>query len=348
MVAKKQQTPYYRYMKFRHFAFFIALVLLGLLFLRNAGQLEQLIALLKDLNIWVLLLILPVRFGYYWASTRFYAHFFGGIYKKRIAFWRLFEGVVSMNFVNTVVPTGGVSGAAYFAQIFRKQVSQKQSFIAQFFWYIATFLSLVVMLAISFLVLFFSQAIVQVSYRLILIVVSLLLFVALSIIAMTLNPRLFERVLFVLTRPINWVLKIIRRGKIGERQTTQFVDGYKTLIELFAKDPRKAIRPLMDSLMSIGFEVLSIFIVFLAFGEVVNPGMIGAAYIFALLLSSLSFFTSGVGMYEATMVAVEVALGVPFGLAFSVTTIYRLVALWLFIPVGLWFYKRQVLDEGAS
>lgn len=332
-------------MKLRHFVFFMALILLGLLFLRNAGQLEQFISLIKELNIWVLLLVLPVRFGYYWASTRFYDHFFGGIYKKRIPFWHLFEGVVSMNFVNTVVPTGGVSGAAYFAQIFRTKISQKQSFIAQFFWYIATFLSLVIVLAISFLVLFFSKAIIQVSYRLVLIVVSLLLFIALSVIAMTLNPRLFERVLFYLTRPINWVLKLLRKGKIGERQTSQFVDGYRTLIQLFAKDPRRALRPLSDALLCITFEVLSIFIVFLAFGQVVNPGMIGAAYIFALLMSTVSFFTSGVGMYEATMVAVEVALGVPFGLAFSVTTIYRLVALWLFIPVGLWFYKRQVLDE---
>lgn len=333
-------------MKLRHFAFFVALVLLGLLFLRNAGQLEQFIALLKELNIWVLLLVLPARFGYYWASTRFYDHFFGGIYKKRIPFWRLFEGVVSMNFVNTVVPTGGVSGAAYFAQIFRTKISQKQSFIAQFFWYIATFLSLVVILAVSFLVLFFSQSIIQVSYRLVLIVVSLLLFIALSMIAMTLNPRLFERVLFYATRPINWVLKLLRKGRIGERQTTQFVDGYRTLIELFAQDPRRALRPLGDALMCISFEILSIFIVFLAFGQLVNPGMVGAAYIFALLMSTLSFFTSGVGMYEATMVAVMVALGVPFGLAFSVTTIYRLLALWMFIPVGLWFYKRQVLDEG--
>jgi uncharacterized protein (TIRG00374 family) len=332
-------------MKLRHFVFFVALVLLGLLFLRNAGQLQQFIALMKELNIWVLLLVLPVRFGYYWANTRFYDHFFSGLYKKRIPFWRLFEGVVSMNFVNTVVPTGGVSGAAYFAQIFRSKISQKQSFIAQFFWYIATFLSLVVVLAISFLVLFFSQSIIQVSYRLILIVVSLLLFVAFCVIAMTLNPHLFERVLFYATRPINWVLKLLRKGKIGERQTTQFVDGYRTLIELFAKDPRRALRPLSDALLCIMFEVLSIFIVFLAFGQVVNPGMVGAAYVFALLMSSLSFFTSGVGMYEATMVAVEVALGVPFGLAFSVTTIYRLMALWLFIPVGLWFYKRQVLDD---
>lgn len=335
-------------MKLRHFAFFIGLVLLGLLFLRGVGQMEQFITLMKDLNIWALLLVIPVRFGYYWANTRFYDHFFSVIYKKRIPFWHLFEGVVSMNFVNTVVPTGGVSGAAYFAQIFRREVSPKQSFIAQFFWYIATFLSLATVLAGSFLILFFSQSIIQVSYRLVLIVVSLLLFVALSIIAMTINPQLFERVLFYMTRPINWVLKLLRKDKIGERQTTQFVDGYRTLIQLFAKDPRRALRPLSDALMCILFEILSIFIVFLAFGQLVNPGMIGAAYIFALLMSMLSFFTSGVGMYEATMVAVEVALGVPFGVAFSVTTIYRLLALWLFIPVGLWFYKRQVLDEDGK
>lgn len=331
-------------MKLRHFIFFVALVLLGVLFLRNAGQLEQFISLLRDINLWVLLLVLPVRFGYYWASTRFYEHFFRGIYKKRIAFWQLFEGVVSMNFVNTVVPTGGVSGAAYFARIFRTKISQKQSFIAQFFWYIAIFLSLVIVLAVSFLVLFFSQSIIRVSYRLVLVVVSLLLFIALSMIAMTLNPKLFERVLFYLTRPINWVLKLVRQGQIGESQTAQFVDGYRTLIELFARRPRRVFRPLGDALLCILFEVLSIFIVFLAFGQVVNPGVIGVAYIFALLMSTLSFFTSGVGMYEATMVAVMMALGLSFGLAFSVTTIYRLLALWLFIPVGLWFYKRQLLD----
>jgi hypothetical protein len=142
----------------------------------------------------------------------------------------------------------------------------------------------VVILAVSFLVLFFSQSIIQVSYRLVLIVVSLLLFIALSMIAMTLNPRLFERVLFYATRPINWVLKLLRKGRIGERQTTQFVDGYRTLIELFAQDPRRALRPLGDALMCISFEILSIFIVFLVFGQLVNPGMVGAAYIFALLM----------------------------------------------------------------
>ena len=86
-------------------------------------------------------------------------------------------------------------------------------------------------------------------------------------------------------------------------------------------------------------------VVFLAFGKVVNPGVVGAAYVLALLSSALSFFTSGVGAYEATMVAVFVALGVSFNVAFSVTAIYRLIAFWLFIPLGLYFYKGHALDE---
>jgi hypothetical protein len=42
---------------------------------------------------------------------------------------------------------------------------------------------------------------------------------------------------------------------------------------------------------------------------------------------------------------VAVALGIPFNLAFGVTAVYRLIALWLFIPIGLYFYKRQTIDK---
>lgn len=334
-------------MKFRHFAFFLILILLGLLVLRNQGQIQQFIDLFKELNFLVLLLILPVRFGYYWANTRFYEHFFK-LYRKHIPFKELFAGVVGMNFVNTVVPTAGLSGAAYFAQIFRRDVSQRQSYLAQFFWYIATFLSVVIALGASFTILFFSQSIAQISFRLTLIVTSFVLLVALAVIAVTLNPKLFERLLYILTRPINWFLKLIHRGTIDSKQTQQFVDGYQSLIELFATNPRQAIRPFTDALLCIVFEVVSIFIVYLAFGHWVNPGAVGASYVFALMLSGLSFFTSGVGLYEATMVAVAVALGVPFQLAFGVTAVYRLIALWLFIPIGLYFYKRQTIDKAEA
>ena len=331
-------------MKFRQFAFFIILILLGVLVLKNAGKMGELLDLLKGMNLFVLVLILPVRFMYYWFNTRYYKHFFS-LYGHTLSTKELFPAVVSMNFVNTVIPTGGISGATFFARTMEPKVDQKISLLAQSFWYLATFCSFVLLLVASFLVLFFSNAIAQASFRLILILISGVLFLAFCVFAISLNELVMRRALVILTTPVNWVLKLFRRAPIGETHIKQFVHSYHTLIELFRKHPKKAWRPLADAIGCVGVEIVSIMIVFLAIGQLVNPGVIGAGYVFAMIFSVLSVFTSGVGAYEATMVAVFVALGQSFEVSLSVTAVYRLIALWLFIPFGLIYYKRQTLDD---
>ncbi|MBP9827480.1 flippase-like domain-containing protein [Candidatus Saccharibacteria bacterium] len=331
-------------MKFRHFAFFVILILLGVFIVKNAGRLGELLTLLSQVNIWILLFIIPLRYGYYWANTRFYQVFFR-LFKKRLAYKELVSGVVSMNFVNTVIPTGGVSGAAFFAQIYRKKITNRESYLAQFFWYIATFLSIMIVLMASYVLLFFSSSIQQASFRIILVIMSLLLFLSVVIIGILINRKVFQKVLFILTRPANVVLRLLRRGKIGEAETERFVHGFMDVLNLFANRPKRALKPFWYAFYCILFELLSIFVVYLAFGKLINPGIIGSAYVFALIFSLTSFFTSGIGAYEATMVGVSVALGVDLPLAVSVTAIYRIIALWLFIPVGLYFYKHQTIDR---
>jgi len=331
-------------MKFRQFIFFVILILLGVLVLNNAGKLGELLELIKGMNLFVLVLILPVRFMYYWFNARYYKHFFG-LYGHKLSTKELFPKVVSMNFVNTVIPSGGISGATYFARIMEPKVNQRISLLAQSFWYLATFCSFVLLLVASFLVLFLSNAIAQASFRLILILISGLLFLAFCIFAISLNELIMRRALMIMTTPVNWILKLFRRAPIGDTHIKQFVHGYHTLIELFRKHPKKAWRPLADAIGCVGVEIISIMIVFLAIGQLVNPGVVAAGYVFAMIFSVLSIFTNGVGAYEATMVAVFVALGVSFEVGLSVTAVYRLIAMWLFIPVGLIYYKRQTLDS---
>lgn len=331
-------------MKLRHFAFFLILLLFGVFVVRSAGKLEQLIELLKSVNILVLLLIIPARYGYYWANTRYYDHFYK-LFKRKVPFTQLFVSVMAMNFVNTVLPSAGISGATYFAHSLEEKVTARESYLAQFFWYIATFLSVAFVLGLSFIVLFFSSTIAQASFRVILVVTSIILGATILIMAVTLNQTIFEKVLYILTRPMNWLLKLLKRPPLGEVAISRFVESFQDLVHLFAANPKRAVRPLLDAFLCIVFEVLSITIVFLAFGELINPGIIGVAYIFALLFSVLSVFTAGVGVYEATMVAVMVGLGVRFDVAFSVTALYRIAALWLFIPVGFFFYQKLSLDK---
>jgi uncharacterized protein (TIRG00374 family) len=93
-----------------------------------------------------------------------------------------------------------------------------------------------------------------------------------------------------------------------------------------------------------GFDLVSLYMVFIAFGVYPNPGVIIAAYLIALGLSVLSVFTSGIGVFEISMVSILVGLGLSFDLSFSASIVFRIIALWLFLPVGLYFYKRTMLD----
>jgi uncharacterized protein (TIRG00374 family) len=93
------------------------------------------------------------------------------------------------------------------------------------------------------------------------------------------------------------------------------------------------------------FDLITIYIVFLSFGQIINPGIVIAGYVIALITSLASVITAGIGVYEAGMVATFVGLNIPFDIAFAVTIVYRIVSLWLFIPIGLIFYKKTLLDK---
>lgn len=331
-------------MKTRQLFFFIVVILLGALVLRNTGHLEELFQLLRKVNLLVLLLIIPVRYAYYWANTRFYGHFYL-LYGKRISYRELFPAVMSMNFINTVIPSGGVSGLTYFTKAFERRVTHRQALLAQAFWYIAVLLSMVLVLGLSFLILLLTNAVVPVSSRLILVMTLLLLIGGFIVFALTLNDSIFIKALYVLTRPANWILRLLKRSPLTAKHIERFVDGYHELLELFWDQPKRAVQPFMDAFTTICVELVSITIVFLAFGTLVNPGAVGVAYILAMFFSLASVFTNGIGAYEAAMVAVFTALGYPLELSISVTALYRLISVWMFIPFGLYFYRHRVARE---
>ena len=329
-------------MKFRHFAFFIILILLAVLLLRNGGHLEDLWRLLRQVNLLILALILPVRYGYYWANTRFYQHFYR-LYHKKLSYQELFPAVISMNFLNTVIPSGGVSGLTYFTKVFEKKVTHRQALLAQSFWYIAVLASFGLVMGLSFVTLILTNSVSPASYRFVLVLALIIIFAVFLVFALSLNELVLTKALFVATRPANWVMKLLKRPVITEAHIKRFEDGYHDLVDLFRAQPRTAVRPFMDALMTIAVEIVSISIIFLAFGKLVNPAVVGMAYILAMVFSIASIFTNGVGAYEATMVAAFTALGQPLELSLSVTALYRLIAMWLFIPFGLYYYRHQTV-----
>ena len=89
-------------------------------------------------------------------------------------------------------------------------------------------------------------------------------------------------------------------------------------------------------------EVLTLYVVFLAFGVWVNPGAIILAYAVANFAGLISFLPAGVGIFEGLMTAVLVATGVPVGVSIPVTVMYRVINMTIQLVPGYILYYRNL------
>lgn len=331
-------------MKLRHFLFFLALIFLVILLIKNFGNVAQFISLLKQINIFILLLALPVRYVYYWTNTKYFEMYFQ-IPRQKIKFKKLFQSVVTMNFVNTVFPTGGLSGITYLSHTLEPEIKEHESIVAQAFWYVCNFLAILFLLAIAFLGLVLFNQLNRLGSRFIVLLVSFIVTGGIALIIITFNRKMAERLALWAVQPVNHILRRLHRRKLTRHRVISVLDEFYQVIGRFMADPLYYRKPILYASLNTICDIATIYVVFLAFHNLANPSVVITGYVLALIASAMSIFTSGVGIYEATMAAVFVSLGVPFTLAFSVTVVYRLIALWLFIPVGLIFYKRSMLDE---
>ena len=332
-------------MRLRHILFFLAFVVIVILAIVQFGQFQQLLNVIKKVNVWILLGVILLRFLYYWTNTKYFESYLKN-FNHKLAFKDLFKDVVVANFADTIFPTGGVSGIAILRGRLRKHnVSAHTSTVAQAFYKGFTGISFIVLLVLSLVMLFFSKRIEMVSFRLILVVLLFMLIASILIFGLLSNRKLLTRASYLFTRPFNWALKKLNRNSLGKEQLYELIDRfYETLID-FKKNWRMLVKPFMWCFLSLLIDIASLYLVFVAFGVYPNPGVVLAAFLVAMTLSILTFFTSGIGVFELGMVGILVGLGMGFDISFSASIVYRFIALWLFLPVGLYFYKKALIDE---
>ncbi len=335
---------YNSFMRLRHVLFFIALVFITVFAIVQFGELQNFMDIIKNINVFLLLIVFAIRYLAYFANAKYFQVYLKN-FNHPIPFKSIYKDVITMNFANTVFPSGGISGVALLRGQFRKhKVSAHTTTVAQAFWFGFTAVSFIVYLLLALLMLFLSQKIEMVSFRLIMIALVFVLVGSIIVVGLLLNRKIAEKITYMLTRPTNWILKKFKKHSLEREQLHELNSKfYETLYE-FKNNWRMLIKPFLWCFTSMGFDLLSLYMVFIAFGVYPNPGVIIAAYLIALGLSVLSVFTSGIGVFEISMVSILVGLGLSFDLSFSASIVFRIIALWLFLPVGLYFYKRTMLD----
>jgi uncharacterized membrane protein YbhN (UPF0104 family) len=104
--------------------------------------------------------------------------------------------------------------------------------------------------------------------------------------------------------------------------------------------------PALGAALNIVFDMLTLYLLFVAAGHAVSPGILLVGYGLPLLLGKMSFLPGGVGIVEGTMAALYDGLGVPNGVTVVVILTYRVLSFWL--PTLLGFPLVPYLQRASS
>ena len=117
------------------------LTALGLLIYGLRDEIHEALTDLGKVNTAALLLMIPLQILNYDAYVRLYRSFFA-ILNEKVSYRPMYKVSTELNFVNQILPSGGVSGISYFSIRMRSMgVSGSKATLAQFMKLLLLFVS---------------------------------------------------------------------------------------------------------------------------------------------------------------------------------------------------------------
>ena len=298
---------------------------------------------------WGILLLLPV-----WQVLNYdaYARQNKGVFAilgKDIGYKFLYRLNLELNFVNHVLPSGGVSGFSYVGMRMKeKNVSAAQASIVQLLRFVLVFIAFQLLLFIALVLLSFSG---QVNSLVLLIggSVATLVFVGTIGTAYIVGSKKRINAFFgFFTQIANRVIHLFRPKNpetINVMRAREVFDELHDNYVVIKNNYRALRRPLFWSLVACTTEVLTVYTVYVAFGHWVNPGAVILAYAIANFAGILSVLPSGIGVYEAIMTAVLAIGGISAAISIPVTVMYRVLSMIIQLVPGYILYYRRMRSE---
>lgn len=268
---------------------------------------------------------------------------------EKVEYSKMLRVTLELNFVNNIFPSGGVSSFSYFGLRMKSEgVSTGKSTLIQMMRFILTFVSFQILLFAGLFMLSLGGS----ANRLAILVagsLATLLFVGTLGIAFIVGSKHRINTFFTyITRGVNRLIHVFRRHHPEtiniarvERLFTELHENYMHL----KSNPKMLLRPLANALWANVGEILTVYVVFIAFDQWVNPGAVIIAYAVANFAGLVSVLPGGVGIYEALMTGVLAAAGVPAGTSIPIIVMYRILNMLLQLTPGYFFYHRSIKQD---
>jgi uncharacterized protein (TIRG00374 family) len=329
----------------------VTLVALAVLIFAIRHQLGQTLHDLAKVQVWALLLMIPLQLMNYDAQTRLYRALFR-LVGHHFRYRDLFGAALELNFVNHVFPSGGVTGISYFgARLKSPTLSGSRATVVQLMKLVLLFVSFEVLLFIGVGLLAITGNVNNIT---ILVAGSLTTLVVVGTLAMVFvlgSKNRINTVLLAIVRGVNRLIALVRPDKtetIKLLWAREVFDSLHDNYRLIVSQLPALKKPFLYALVANVAEILTIYVVYLAFGHWVNIGAVILAYAVANFAGLVSVLPGGVGIYEALMTAVLIAAGVPASLSVSVTVMYRVLSTLIQLPPGYVLYHRALHGQGVA
>jgi uncharacterized protein (TIRG00374 family) len=253
---------------------------------------------------------------------------------------------LELNFINHILPSGGVSGISYFNIRMRSfGVSGAKSALSQVMKLFLLYSSFQPLLIIGLFLLaargHASNLVIMVATALI----TLLVVGSLTTVYIIESKSRINTALTFITRLLNRLINLVRRKhpetiKIDRAQATfiELHDNYQLLKSRW----RELKKPFIYMTLANATELGSLYSVYIAFGQYVNVGAVILAYAVANFAGLISVLPAGIGIYEGLVTAVLAATGIPAELSIPVTIMYRVLNMIIQLTPGYILYQKAV------
>lgn len=330
----------------------VTLVLLVLIVWVSWDEIVHAWQLLTKVNLWILLLLIPVQIiSYYAAGEMMFEYLRDKGALKNVSRLSMARMALELNFVNHILPSGGVSGISYMAwRLGKLGVMPARATMAQVVRYVVGFLSFITLLLISVIVVTVDEGVNRLIILASSTVASILIFTIIFGIYVISSKTRLHAFAGWFTYTVNGTVKRLTFGrkthvlqkKVIEKFFSEFHDDY---VEL-RQDKRLLIKPFLWGLVFVAADVTLFMIGFWALGYIVNPAPVVIAYGLASFAGFILLTPGGAGAYEAIMVTFLAIAGIQQGAAIAAIILTRVIVLLGTILSGYVFYQLTLVKYG--
>ncbi|MDR1032963.1 MAG: flippase-like domain-containing protein [Candidatus Nomurabacteria bacterium] len=331
----------------------VTLVLVAVIIYAARDSLISSLDYISHLNVWVLLFLIPEQLYMYYAAGQMYFAYLRAKGNAKISSWKLMRVSLEINFMNHIIPSGGVAGLGYLVWRLKEwQISAGQATFMHILRYAIAAITTTVQMWVAMAILAVMGLLPWQMFGLGSLTCLGIEAVAIAVFVIIMSKKRIDWFSKVAATLSNRFIRWITRGRKRKVLDEQKVDKYFTDLHggwlVARKKKRMLVYPYLWGTIYSFLEAATFWVVAAALGhpEIMPQIMLGQGM--ASIVGTLLATPGGIGGFEGAMIFVLVATGVPVEVATITVIVTRVILLLGTIVSGWGFYQHALLSKKAS